>query len=92
MVELDRGRIALDDRVSEAGTLSSVLQCRLQLRRSGEGIEAQLQRWGFRLQGDEGVWEGQVASPDRLRFLGMISRYSGLISGLRLEEAEKKEA
>jgi len=92
VVELDRGRIALDDRVSEAGTLSSVLVCRLRLRRSEDGIEAQLQSWGFRLQEDEGVWQGQVASPDRLRFLGMISRYSGLIAGLRLEESEREEA
>jgi ABC-2 type transport system ATP-binding protein len=92
VVELDRGRIALDDRVSEAGTLSSVLVCRLRLRRSEDGIDAQLQSWGFRLQEDEGVWQGQVASPDRLRFLGMISRYSGLIAGLRLEESEREEA
>ena len=91
VVELERGRVALDDRVSDAGALSSLLRCRLRLHRSGDGIEAQLRRWGF-LRQDAGVWVGQVPSPDRLRFLGMVSRYSGVIADLRLEESGREEA
>ena len=35
------------------------------------------------------VWEGEIAGPDRLRFLGMISRYTALVSDLSLTEAAR---
>ena len=32
------------------------------------------------------VWEGQVSGPDRLRFLGVLSRYAGLINGVEMHD------
>ncbi len=37
--------------------------------------------------GDGQVWRGQVAGPDRLRFLGVLSRYAALLKGIQLQEA-----
>ena len=43
--------------------------------------------WRFTASEDNLVWTGNIAGPDRLRFLGMISRYTALISDLSLTEA-----
>jgi copper chaperone NosL len=39
-----------------------------------------MQAWNFRDLGDGLEWEGEVPGPDRLRFMGMTSRYVALIS------------
>jgi ABC-2 type transport system ATP-binding protein len=36
--------------------------------------------------GEGRVWAGSIAGPDRLRFLGLLSRYAGLLSGVDLSE------
>jgi len=33
-------------------------------------------------------WEGTVAGPDRLRFLGVLSRYAALLAHIRMDEAQ----
>ncbi|MGH0034146.1 MAG: ABC transporter ATP-binding protein [Myxococcota bacterium] len=86
VIELDQGRISLDDRVADAGDLSSRLACRLELVRADEAAARTLASWSFRDVGDGRVWEGFVPSPDRLRFLGTVSRYAGLIVSLDLRE------
>jgi ABC-2 type transport system ATP-binding protein len=32
------------------------------------------------------IWEGVVSGPDRLRFLGVLSRYAGLINGVEMHD------
>ena len=87
VIELDCGRIVLDDRVAESGELDARLRCRLQLSRREEAVSKTLQSWGFReVSGDGRLWEGEVPGPDRLRFFGTLSRYSGLVAELHLEE------
>jgi ABC-2 type transport system ATP-binding protein len=87
VVELDRGRVVLDDRVAESGALDARLRCRLQLSRSEEVVSKTLHSWGFcEVSGDGRIWEGEVPGPDRLRFFGTLARYSGLVEGLQLEE------
>ena len=36
--------------------------------------------------GDGLSWQGHVAGPDRLRFVGMISRYVGVLTSISLDE------
>ena len=33
-------------------------------------------------------WRGEIAGPDRLRFLGMLSRYVGLLKGIDMVELD----
>jgi ABC-2 type transport system ATP-binding protein len=37
-------------------------------------------------EGEGVVFEGDVAGPDRLRFFGMLARYSGLVTAVSLDE------
>ena len=86
VIELDGGRVALDDTVADALDRACVLTCRLAVARREDAFARAMREWGFQ-DADTGlVWEGEVPGPDRLRFLGTLSRYSGLITAVNLEE------
>ena len=89
VVELDMGRVVLDDRVADDVTLSGLLDCRIRVKRAEPAFAKALTAWDFHASPDGLEWIGEVAGPDRLRFLGMTSRYVALIADLSLAEAEK---
>jgi ABC-2 type transport system ATP-binding protein len=83
VVEIDCGKVVLDDRVADVG-LGRTFHCRVVLLRPDDAAEAVLASWGFaRL---DGGLEGSLDAADRLRFLGMIARYSGLLRELELTD------
>jgi len=85
VVELDRGQVVLNDHVEDTGVdLSTQLNCTLVLKGENEAFSKSIKEWGF-TEG-KGAWQGQVAGPDRLRFLGVLSRYAGLLSGIEMKE------
>jgi ABC-2 type transport system ATP-binding protein len=87
VVELDQGNVVLDDRVADVVDLASVLRCRVELTRPEAAFAKAITPWGFRDADDGRVWEGEVPGPDRLRFMGVLSRYAGLLASIRMEEA-----
>lgn len=90
VIELDRGRVALDDRVDGAASLDAVLRCRIELTQASEAAAKALHGWGF-VSDETGLrFEGTIAAPDRLRFLGVVSRYAGLIAALGLEDERER--
>jgi ABC-2 type transport system ATP-binding protein len=66
VVELDRGRIVLNDHVDD-------------------------ETWDFQSLNEGRAWRGRVAGPDRLRFLGMLSRYAALLRGIEMKEGGREE-
>jgi ABC-2 type transport system ATP-binding protein len=84
VVELDQGRVILDDCVDGAGALDELLACRLELVERSDVVERALAAWGFTPRDGGRVFEGTVAGPDRLRFFGALARYSGRIAALAL--------
>lgn len=86
VIEMDQGRIVLDDRVADLVDLTSKLYCRVALTRLEPAFSKAIQQWGFSEAVDGLVWEGVVAGADRLRFLGVISRYAGLLASIQLDE------
>jgi len=87
VVELDQGRIVLNDHVADQVDMASVLDCRLTLSRADSAFAETVREWGFTDSHERHVWTGQVSGPDRLRFLGVLSRYAALLKGIQLEEA-----
>lgn len=88
VIELDRGRIVLDERIAGSGALAARHPCRLVIERHDEGLQRTLAEWGFTATDSERlVWEGAVTSADRLRFLAALTRYGGLVAALQLEGA-----
>ncbi|OIP08036.1 MAG: ABC transporter [Betaproteobacteria bacterium CG2_30_68_42] len=88
VVELDTGRVVLDDRVADDVSLTGMLACRISVKRAEAALAKALSSWNFTDLGGGLEWAGSVAGPDRLRFLGMTSRYVALISALNLTEAD----
>ena len=86
VLELDMGRIVLDDRVADDVALAGKVRCRLILRRAEAAIAKTLGEWGLGGDADQLVWQGAIAGPDRLRFLGMLARYVGVLTHIEMEE------
>ncbi len=86
VVEMDQGHIVLDDEVAELVDMASKLRCQVTMIRAEQAFAHALGEWGFAPDKSGLVWQGVVAGPDRLRCLGMISRYAGLLAGLRMGE------
>ena len=87
VVELDTGKIVLDDRVAAEISLAGVLIGRVVSRQHEPALVKSLLQWSFKaIDADNSEWEGQVAGPDRLRFLGMVSRYAAVVSHVSLTE------
>ncbi len=86
VIELDMGKVVLDDRVADDISLSGLLACRISVKRPEPAFAKALGSWNFADIGDGLEWQGTVAGPDRLRFLGMTSRYVALISNMSMTE------
>jgi ABC-2 type transport system ATP-binding protein len=89
VVELEQGRIVLNDHVADQVDMNSLLDCRLTLTRANPAFAETVREWGFEDAGEGLVWHGQVSGPDRLRFLGVLSRYAALLKGIQLEESSE---
>ncbi len=88
VVEMDLGKVVLDDAVADAVSLTSVLDCRITIKQFEPAFAKALESWNFSSDGERLEWTGQVAGADRLRFLGILSRYTALIHDLSLTERE----
>lgn len=86
VVELDQGHLVLDDRVADLVELSSRLRCRIGLLRPDEAFAKTVREWGLGSEDEGNTWSGRIAGPDRLRFLGMLSRYAALLAHIHLDE------
>jgi ABC-2 type transport system ATP-binding protein len=87
VVELDRGKVVLDDRVADAVDMAGKLSCRVHLSRREEAFAKTIREWGFSDTDGGRVWTGVVSGPDRLRFLGVLSRYAGLVDGVEMRDS-----
>jgi ABC-2 type transport system ATP-binding protein len=87
VIEMDMGKVVLDDKVADDVTLTDTLTCRIVLKRFEPAFAKALDGWKIASSDpDQLVWAGQIAGPDRLRFLGIISRYTALVADLALTE------
>ncbi len=88
VIEMDQGIVVLDDRVEDEVDLDSVLKSEIKIKRVDEAFSKAIKAWSF--ESDDGTyWQGQVAGPDRLRFLGVLSRYAAILQDIHMEEQKK---
>ena len=87
VIEMDMGKVVLDDKVADDLTLTGTLACRIVLKRFEPAFAKALTGWKINASdAAQLVWTGQIAGPDRLRFLGIVSRYTALVADLALSE------
>ncbi len=85
VIEMDQGIVILDDRVEDEVDLNSILSCEIKIKRVDEAFAKAIKSWQF-TSSDGALWQGQVAGPDRLRFLGVLSRYAAILQDIHLQE------
>ncbi|MCM8612747.1 ABC transporter ATP-binding protein [Accumulibacter sp.] len=88
VIEMDTGRIVLDDRVAEESRLSTLFEVHLTLARADAAIARTLGSWQFADRRAGVEWHGTVSGADRLRFFGMVARYVGLLSRIEMHEVD----
>jgi ABC-2 type transport system ATP-binding protein len=88
VIELESGRVTVDDRVAATADLNIISSCSLTLYRADEAFARAIQPWGFTDLAGGLEWQGEVAAADRLRFLGLLSRYSSILKNLRLDDED----
>ncbi len=88
VIEMDQGKIVLDDVVADSLLMSAMLECSVELTREEPSFSKVMDEWGFVADTNHTTWRGQVASPDRLRFLGVLSRYSGILAGIHMQQSK----
>ncbi len=86
VVEMDRGKIILDDKVDDDVHLTSVLGCKITLSHAEDAFAKSIHNWHFTCDETSTVWEGKIPGPDRLKFLGLLSRYAAILSGIEINE------
>ena len=86
VIELDQGLVVLDDRVADLVDLTSRLACTLRLSRAEDAFARAIAAWGFTSRDGGTQWRGEVAGADRLRFLGLLSRYAALLGSIHWDE------
>jgi len=87
VVELDMGRVVLDETIANEASLARMCTARVSCHQPEPALAKALGQWNFRALDDAGTqWEGEVAGPDRLRFLGTVSRYVAVVSDVSLTE------
>lgn len=90
VIEMDQGSIALDDKVADLVDMSSQLQCTVSMIRYEEAFAKALNSWNFSATAENTTWQGLIAGPDRLRFLGMLSRYAALLASIDMKESKEQ--
>lgn len=105
LVELDHGKVVLDDIVTVGHSASKSPQntnspstqtldfflCQLLFSEINESIIAQLKQWGLHPDSTEKTWKGRIAGPDRFRFVSMLTRWSASIEKINMESAKQVE-
>ena len=93
MVELDHGRVVMDDIVAAGAGPDRAAQplfVRLRVREASPSMEDALREWGLASE-DALAWMGRIAAGDRFRFLALLTRYAGLIEEIELRAGAAPE-
>ena len=87
VIELDRGKVVLDDSVVDRLKAGAFRSCRIGIAEPHPTFANALAEWGF--AGTDTLFEGRIPAGDTLRFLGLLSRYASLIERLSFETGDE---
>jgi energy-coupling factor transporter ATP-binding protein EcfA2 len=63
VIEMDMGKVVLDDKVADDVSLSGTLACRIVIKRFEPAFAKAIAAWKFTARDEDLVWEGKVAGP-----------------------------
>ncbi|MDF1618931.1 ATP-binding cassette domain-containing protein [Pseudothioclava nitratireducens] len=86
VIELDRGRVVLDDEVVDRLRAGEFRMATITLAQPHEPFAAALAGWGFATDPAGLRFTGPVPAAETFRFLGLLARYGSLIDSLALDQ------
>lgn len=87
VIELDRGRVVLDDSVVDRLRGRQMRHCVIRTSEPHETFARALAAWGFTASAGARRFEGAIPAAENFRFLGMVSRYGSLVEHLAIDAA-----
>lgn len=85
VIELDRGRVVLNDSVVDRLAGGAARHVEIRLNAPHAPFAQAMAEWGFTETGGT-RFTGQVPAAETFRFLGLLARYGSLVDRLKLEE------
>lgn len=85
VIELDRGRIVLDDSVVDRLKAGDMRRCAVRIREPHVPFARSLSAWGFAASPDGCAFSGSIPAAENFRFLGMVSRYGSIVEHLSVD-------
>jgi ABC-2 type transport system ATP-binding protein len=92
VIELDGGKIAIDDIVEshDKKILTEQQDCLITFRRIPDSVKVILRQWHFSpCDPEEFKWGGDISSADSFRFYATLTRWSGMIQEISLKTKDK---
>lgn len=90
VIELDRGRVVLDDNLRDRLRAGDFRQALIVLSAPHAPLTQALEGWGFRGDATGTRFSGPVPSAETFRFLGLLARYGSLIEQMTLEQVPER--
>lgn len=91
VIEMDRGRVVLDDAVMDRLRAGAFHRAVITLDSPHAPFLQALAGWGFAADATGTRFTGPVPAAETFRFLGLLARYGSLISSLALEDSPVQE-
>ncbi len=85
VIEMEQGRIVLDDAVADRLEAGELRRCVIKLDRPHGAFDRTIRAWNFAASGSGAIYEGSIPAAESFRFLGMLSRYASLIDKFTFE-------
>lgn len=87
VIEMEQGRIVLDDAVADRLVAGEQRQCSIVLNQRHDSFERAVKALGF-AAGVGGLrYDGKIPAAESFRFLGLLSRYASLIDSFEFTAA-----
>jgi ABC-2 type transport system ATP-binding protein len=85
VIEMEQGRIVLDDTVADRLTAGEHRHCVIRLSQPHDSFRRTAGAWQFVISKDGLLYEGDIPAAESFRFLGMLSRYASLIDNFNFD-------
>jgi ABC-2 type transport system ATP-binding protein len=92
VIELDRGRVVLDDSVVDRLKEGELRQAEIVLASPHAPFAQAIGEWGFEGDASGTRFTGPVPAAETFRFLGLLARYGSLIDRLALDQEIRKRS
>jgi len=84
IVEMDCGKIVVDERIGRLSAANEQLSCHVELLEEHPSALKKLKEWDFKAIDGPLIYQGSIAGEDRLRFINSLSHYANYIKKLHI--------